>query len=200
MGVLVCKACVTCCGEKVMALRKVAKWVLIGIAGSALLPVARAEVLDQSASGFTLQQKIEVPVSRDRAWAALVNDVGLWWPADHTWWGDARKLSIEAVANGCFCERDGERQAAHMRVVFVDPPQTLRLLGGLGPLQGMGLDGVLEFSLQAQGERSTTVTMRYRAGGYVSEDLSQLVPVVDQVQGQQLGGLRDYLTPAETTP
>lgn len=183
-----------------MALQKVAKWVLIGIAGSALLPVARAEVLDQSSSGFTLQQKIEVPVSRDRAWAALVNDVGLWWPADHTWWGDARKLSIEAVANGCFCERDGERQAAHMRVVFVDPPQTLRLLGGLGPLQGMGLDGVLEFSLQAQGERSTTVTMRYRAGGYVSEDLSQLVPVVDQVQGQQLGGLRDYLTPTETAP
>lgn len=181
-------------------MRKAMRWCLLGMAAAVSMSGARAEVLDQAASGFTLQQKIEVPVSRERAWAALVNDVGLWWPADHTWWGDARKLSIEAIANGCFCERDGERQAAHMRVVFVDPPQTLRMVGGLGPLQGMGLDGVLEFSLQAQDERSTSVTMRYRAGGYVSEDLSQLVPVVDQVQGLQLGGLKDYLTQTETSP
>ncbi|MBK9493320.1 MAG: hypothetical protein BWZ07_01701 [Alphaproteobacteria bacterium ADurb.BinA280] len=175
-------------------------WGLMVASGLAAQSISRAEVLDQNAAGFTLQQQIVVPVSSERAWEALVNDVGLWWPSDHTWWGDARKLSIEPLANGCFCERDGQRQAAHMRVVFVDPPTTLRLVGGLGPLQGMGMDGVLEFSLQAQGEQSTAVRMRYRAGGYVSEDLSQLVPVVDQVQGLQLGGLKKYLMPTEATP
>jgi hypothetical protein len=33
----------------------------------------------------------------------------------------------------------------------------------------------------------------YRAGGYTPDDLRKFVPVVDQVQGQQLGGLADYL-------
>ncbi|HRD74292.1 MAG TPA: SRPBCC domain-containing protein, partial [Aquimonas sp.] len=79
-------------------MRKAMRWCLLGMAAAVSMSGARAEVLDQAASGFTLQQKIEVPVSRERAWAALVNDVGLWWPADHTWWGDARKLSIEAIA------------------------------------------------------------------------------------------------------
>ena len=62
---------------------------------------------------------------------------------DHTWWGRASRLSIDARAGGCFCEIAGKRQAQHMQVVFADPGKLLRMSGGLGPLQGMGLSGVL---------------------------------------------------------
>ena len=73
-----------------MALRKVAKWVLIGIAGSVLPPVVRAEVLDQSASGFTLQQKIEVQVSRDRACLVLDAQYPGYGFAQHKGYGTAQ--------------------------------------------------------------------------------------------------------------
>jgi hypothetical protein len=80
-----------------------------------------------------------------------------------------------------------------MTVVFVDPGRTLRLVGGLGPLQGMGLDGALEFRLAANENGGTRITMWYRAGGYTPDDLSKFAPVVDQVMAGQLGGLAKLL-------
>jgi uncharacterized protein YndB with AHSA1/START domain len=172
------------------------------LAGLLALP-AQAAVKDSNASGFTLENTQDVPASVQDTWDALVDDVGQWWPADHTWWGDASNLSIKARAGGCFCERDGARQARHMTVVFVDPGKTLRLVGGLGPLQGMGLDGALEFRLAAN-DGGTRITMWYRAGGYTPDDLSKFAPLVDQVMAAQLGGLatllRDRAAPVREEP
>jgi hypothetical protein len=153
---------------------------------------ARAEILDSAANGFTVENSQTVPVDAQTAWDALVNDVGHWWPKDHTWWGDAGKLSIQPRAGGCFCEIDGAHQAAHMTVTFVDPGHTLRMTGGLGPLQGMGLYGAMEWRL-SKVEGGTKITLWYRAGGYTPDDLRKFAPVVDRVQSQQLGGLAGYL-------
>lgn len=155
-------------------------------------PPVQAEVKDSAPDGFTIENSRTVPVDPLTAWNALVNDVGLWWPKDHTWWGDAGKLSIQARAGGCFCEINGERQAWHMTVVFIDPERTLRMTGGLGPLQGMGLDGALEWRFEKV-DAGTKITLWYRAGGYTPDDLQKFVPVVDKVQGIQLDGLADYL-------
>ncbi|KFL37754.1 hypothetical protein N788_00870 [Arenimonas donghaensis DSM 18148 = HO3-R19] len=164
-----------------------------------LLPLAAsAEVVDSGPSGFTLENSAVVDADPDQAWKALVGDVGRWWPADHTWWGDAGKLSIEARAGGCFCERDGDRQARHLEVVFVDPGRTLRLAGGLGPLQGMGLHGALEFRLAPVEGGGTRITLWYRVGGYSPDDLSGFAAVVDRVQAQQLDGLVQFLAAHET--
>ena len=80
-----------------------------------------------------------------------------------------------------------------MTVSFADPGHLLRMLGGLGPLQGMGLSGVMEWRLQPI-EGGTRITLHYVAGGYTTEDLVKFAPIVDQVQGIQLGGLGDYLS------
>jgi uncharacterized protein YndB with AHSA1/START domain len=154
---------------------------------------ARAAIRDATASGFTVENAIQVPVEPARAWKVLVDDVDRWWPKDHTWWGSESVLSIEPRAGGCFCERKGEQQAQHLMVVFVDPGRLLRLTGGLGPLQGMGLSGVLEFRLAPTDGGETTITMHYRAGGYTPDDLSKLAPVVDRVQALQIGGLATLL-------
>lgn len=161
---------------------------------------AQAEVKDASASGFTIENSRVVPVAPEVAFRALVDDVDRWWPKDHTWWGQASTLSIDARAGGCFCERAGAQQALHMLVTFVDPGRTLRLTGGLGPLQGMGLHGALEFRFAAEGEGSTRITLWYRAGGYTPDDLPRLAPVVDRVQGLQLGGLATHLGAAPPEP
>jgi hypothetical protein len=161
-------------------------------------PAALAEVKDSSPSGFTLENVRDVPVDTETAWKALVGDVDRWWPKDHSWWGKASTLTIEPRAGGCFCEKAGEQQALHMLVTFVDPGRTLRMTGGLGPLQGMGLHGALEFRLAPIESGGTRITLFYRAGGYTPDDLGKFAPVVDKVQALQLGGLADFLSAAKT--
>jgi len=165
---------------------------LLLLSVTAVLPGASAAVKDSSPSGFTIENSTVVPVNATTAWAALVNDVDRWWPKDHTWWGQESKLTIDPRAGGCFCEISGERQAQHLQVVFADPPKLLRLAGALGPMQGMGLSGVLEWRLRAA-DGGTRITVWYRTGGYSPEDLRNLAPVVDRVQRLQLGDLANYL-------
>jgi uncharacterized protein YndB with AHSA1/START domain len=166
----------------------------LGLALLLVATTATAEVKDATPAGFTIENARTVPVAPDAAWRALVADVDRWWPKDHSWWGRQSTLSIEPRAGGCFCEKgqDG-REAAHLQVVFVDPGKTLRMTGGLGPLQGMGLHGVLEWRLQPEGQ-GTRIALHYRAGGYAPDDLGKFAPVVDRVMAQQLGGLADYLS------
>jgi hypothetical protein len=153
---------------------------------------AGAAVESSTPDGFVVVNQQVVPVPPAAAWLGLVADVDRWWPRDHSWWGEESTLSIEPRAGGCFCEIAGERQAHHMLVAFVDPPRLLRMTGGLGPLQGMGLHGALDWRLEAVAE-GTRLTLRYQAGGYAGMDLRELAPVVDQVQGLQLGALADHL-------
>lgn len=157
---------------------------------------AKAEVVDAAPTGFTVDNSGVVPVDAGTAWAALVREVDAWWPKDHSWWGAEGRLSIEPRAGGCFCEIAGDRQAQHLRVVFVDPGRSLRMSGGLGPLQGMGLDGILEFRLEPvdTGDGAATrITLHYRVGGYSPDDIGLFAPVVDRVQAAQLGGLLAHL-------
>lgn len=153
---------------------------------------APAEVVSASAAGFVIENVEVTPVDPDAAWRALVEEVDRWWPKDHTWWGEESTLAIEPTAGGCFCEIDGPRQARHMVVGLADPPRLLRMLGGLGPLQGMGLHGALDWRLEAVDE-GTRIILRYQVGGYAASDLSELAPVVDRVQALQLGGLAEHL-------
>lgn len=157
-----------------------------------LSPAAHAELLDASANGFTIRNVVQVPATPARSWVALVDEVDAWWPKDHTWFGEEGRLRIEPAAGGCFCEKRGAQQALHMQVSYVDPGVLLRMLGGLGPLQGMGLHGSLDWKF-AKTEAGTEITLWYRVGGYTPDDLSQFAPIVDQVQGKQLNALAQHL-------
>jgi len=169
------------------------------LAVTALAAPAHAEVRDAKPDGFTVENSVWVPATPQVAYAALVNDVGRWWPADHTWWGDASKLSISDKAGGCFCELNGAQQAWHMTVTFTDPGKLLRMTGGLGPLQGMGLHGALEWRFVDE-KGGTRITLWYRVGGYTPDDLGKFAPVVDKVQGVQLGGLAAFLGAPAASP
>jgi len=132
----------------------------------------------------------------------------MWWPKDHTWWKGA--LRIDEQAGGCFCESTDTASAVHMRVSYVEPNKKVVMIGGLGPLQEMGVTGALiwEFSdietapPSADKENDkrvpkTKVTLTYHASGNIhfngkkasNEEAVNLVNVVDKVQAQQLNAL-----------
>ncbi|MGJ8680449.1 SRPBCC domain-containing protein [Paraglaciecola sp.] len=153
---------------------------------------AKAEVLQVSEHGFIVENTIQTDKKPEVVWAKLVKDIDKWWPKDHSWWGDMGKLSIQAYAGGCFCEVSDDKSAEHMRISFVNPNKTLRMTGGLGPLQGMGMYGALNWVLSEQ-EQKTQVTLTYRVTGINPEGFEKLAPIVDRVQSIQLNELKKYL-------
>jgi hypothetical protein len=81
-----------------------------------------------------------------------------------------------------------------MRVVLVmerDAVRTLRTVGGLGPLQEMGVNGVLTFTV-APHEAGSRLTMTYRVAGDGALNLDRLAPLVDSVLMEQFGRLARY--------
>jgi uncharacterized protein YndB with AHSA1/START domain len=170
---------------------------LLALVALGIALTAQAKVVSSSASGFVIENSAVVPTDPRISWSALVADVGRWWPADHTWFGRSENLRIDARAGGCFCEIDGDRQVQHMTIGFVDPGHMLRMIGGLGPLQGIGMYGALDWKFEPA-EGGTRITLRYQAGGYAGDDLAVMLPVIDQVQGMQLGGLAAFLRQRHT--
>ena len=79
-----------------------------------------------------------------------------------------------------------------MRISFVDPSKLMRMTGGLGPLQGMGMFGALEWKFETI-ERGTEITMTYRVNGISPDGFAELAPIVDRVQAIQLGGLENLI-------
>jgi uncharacterized protein YndB with AHSA1/START domain len=156
---------------------------------------ASADVVDQSASGFTIRATVPVAATPDRVFRALV-DVGSWWGREHTYSGDAKNMSIAPQPGGCFCEKlpDGGG-VEHGRVVNVVPGRLLRLDTALGPLQEMGVAGSMTFQIAAsgQGAAQSTLTMTYVVGGYTPGGLDKLAPLVDQVLSQQVQFLKAHV-------
>jgi uncharacterized protein YndB with AHSA1/START domain len=156
-------------------------------------PAAQAEVAHATPSAVQFHFQAETTAAPDRAWRAL-GDIGHWWNSDHTWSGDARNLRLDVRAGGCWCERWAHGQVEHMRVVTVmehEGQRTLRLAGGLGPLQEMGVTGVMTFTI-AHHSAGSTITMDYRVAGDSSLSLDQIAPGVDHVLSEQFDRLIRY--------
>lgn len=154
-----------------------------------------SEVIAIKENGFSLSNSITVEKSVQESWAGLTENVHQWWPDDHTWWGKSANLTIDAHAGGCFCEVDGDRSAEHMRISYVDPNKLMRMTGGLGPLQGMGLYGALDWQFEALEDNKTKITLSYKVSGIMDKETYEgFVDIVDKVQAIQLGGLGKFLS------
>ncbi|RTE87061.1 MULTISPECIES: SRPBCC domain-containing protein [Gammaproteobacteria] len=147
-----------------------------------------AEVKSSSESGFHLEINQAIDTTPEVAYHHFVNDIAQWWLSSHTWFGNSENLSIEARAGGCFCELNGDQQAEHMMVSFVDPSHKIMFTGGLGPLKGMGLNGALTFEFRTQ-----TVKVTYIADGYPTTNMQEFAPLVDNVLTEQMNSFSAYL-------
>ena len=156
-------------------------------------PAVYSEVTAAGDNGFSVHHTITLDVGPAEAYRVITDEVGSWWIADHTWSGDSANLSIDARGGGCFCERlaDGGSMQ-HMQVTWAQPGKELRMTGGLGPLQMMGVHGGMQWLLKAT-EKGSILEYNYVVSGFSPDGLGGLAPIVDAVQGQQLEALRAYL-------
>ena len=151
---------------------------------------AAAEVAASSDSGFASHNEVLVDAAPAEAWAAMTQP-SQWWNGAHSYSGDAANMTLDARAGGCFCEAmpgangGPAGQTEHMRVIYVVPGSTLRLAGGLGPLQAEAVTGVLTMTIAADGEKSK-ISWDYVVGGYMRMPMTELAPLVDQVVREQL--------------
>ncbi len=153
-----------------------------------------AEVTAASENGFVSSHRLVLKGTVADAYRALTDEIASWWDGSHSFSGDAANFSLDARAGGCFCEElPGGGEVEHMRVVYADPAGTLRLNGGLGPLQEMAVTGSMLFNLSAQGDDETVLSYTYSVSGFVPGGLAVFAEPVDQVQLGQLQRLQAYL-------
>lgn len=168
---------------------------VVTIAALALLGcvsgAAGAEVVQATPASFEIKQVVTIDASVARTWAALMLPQK-WWDHEHTYSDDSANLYLDAQATGCFCERIPASKGAveHARIVYIQPPRMLRLVGALGPLQAEAVTGTLTFRLDPETNTTTRVTLDYVVGGYVRAGADTLAPKVDEVLATQLIGLK----------
>lgn len=177
--------------------------VLLGLVVAAPSPAA---VTDATAQSFAVEFDVTVAGDPVAAYAKLTAEISRWWDSAHTWSGDARNLSLDARAGGCFCERlpgnsgtgaDGSVQ--HGQVVFAQPGKLLRLNAALGPFQQFAVIGVLTFRFTAEG-KATRVTVNYQVSGAMSPEPAKLGPMAEGMLSSQMKRFQTFVetgTPAK---
>jgi uncharacterized protein YndB with AHSA1/START domain len=160
--------------------------------------LADAAVSQVGSGGFVVRNEASVEAPAAKIYEALVH-VASWWSSEHTYSGDAKNLSIEPRAGGCFCERLADGGGIeHARVVYVAPRRALRLAGALGPLQPQGVAGSLTWTL-TQAEGGTKIELVYSVGGFLDGGFEKLAPLVDRVLGEQLQRLKTFAETGKPT-
>lgn len=155
--------------------------------------IAQAEVVDSTRHGFSIRDTVIVAESPFEVYRHIVKDVGKWWSSAHTWSGRAENLSIDDRAQGCFCEKlENGGSVRHMEVVSASPGSTLRMVGGLGPLQSMAVTGTMTLPLSKSGN-GTRVEVTYTVGGYRPGGLGSLAVLVDRVLLEQMIRLKNNI-------
>lgn len=166
--------------------------IVFAIAAATFAAPAAAEMVSAAATGFALRSSVTVPATPAETYDAIVA-VGQYWSSDHTYSGDAAKMTNDARTGGCFCEAipEGGGSVDHGRVVLAWPRRTLRRVGGLGPLQSSAASAVLTWSLEAA-EGGTRVTMNYAVSGRIERG-GEAIALIDRVLGEQVERLRAHI-------
>ncbi|MGX5173111.1 hypothetical protein ACUR5C_03680 [Aliikangiella sp. IMCC44653] len=150
---------------------------------------AHAQIKAQSPQHFSLNYTIIIDAPLDKVESTLIN-VSSWWSAAHTYSGDANNLYIDLEQQLCFCEKlDRQGVVKHMGVGLYWPGKQLRLLGGLGPLQALPVNGSMNFQLTAVSPKQTKLEVNYLVSSGTAE-LSNWAKTVDNVLTTQLKRLK----------
>ena len=159
---------------------------------------AAAEVVAATGTTMEISQVVTVDAPITQVWDTL-RAPQRWWSKDHTYSDDSANLYLDGQATGCFCERFPDRKGSveHARIVYIQPPQMMRLTGALGPLQAEAVVGTLTFKLAPEGTTATKVSLSYVVSGYVRAGADVLAPKVDEVLALQVLNLKSA---AESVP
>ena len=174
------------------------RYLFLGLVALISVPAA-AEVVSAGPNGFEVRHSVNLVIPQAKAFTAF-SEIQNWWSKDHTYSGDASRLSLQLRPGGCFCERlDNGGGIEHLRVTYVQPGERAVLTGSLGPLLYEATTGVLDVKVEriAGGSR---VTMDYRAAGFAKGGAAEMAPIVDKVLGEQIKRLRIYAASGAPKP
>lgn len=157
-----------------------------------LSAITLADVTSKGDTGFTLVISGEVKATPAAAYDQFIR-IGEWWLEGHTWYGRSENLFIEPKAGGCFCEISGDNQVLHMLVSFVQPGVELKMIGGLGSLQMMGIHGGMSWRFEPISD-GTRIIQTYNVTGYAPGGLRDLAGIIDSIQTRQLNALVNKLS------
>ena len=175
------------------------KQVFLLMLGALLCAPVTAEVVASANAGFEIRIETAVDAPPAEVWAQFLA-VGEWWDGEHSWFGKAENFSIEPRAGGCFCETEGDKSVLHMLVSYVNPQtHEMRMIGGLGPLQGLALHGAMVWKFEPTESGGTRTVHTYRVMGYMKEGLDTLAPVVNRVQAIQVARLSARVAPSPSS-
>jgi uncharacterized protein YndB with AHSA1/START domain len=170
------------------------KWISVAAAAVGLIAgAAQAEVIDAQPGGFEVRRTVQIAAPPLTVMTALTHPER-WWNSAHSWSGRAANMRMDMKAGGCWCESLPETrgEVRHMTVIYFDPASTIRLEGGLGPLQQTGASGRLTWAW-AEKDGGTQVTWTYDVGGYMRGGLAPVAPAVDGVLAEQMARLKKLL-------
>ena len=165
---------------------------LLVVATLAVLVSTPARAVEIASNGFLVRHELVIQAPAAKVYEALVAQVGSWWSEQHTYSGDSKNLSIDPRPGGCFCERLANGGVEHMRVVQVRQNEMIRMIGGLGPLQGAGISGSLTWRLSPV-ETGTKLELAYSVGGYMAGGFENVAPAVERVLGEQVDRLKHFI-------
>lgn len=155
---------------------------------------AFADIVEATDTGFVSTHEIEFTAPPARVFHALMSEVASWWDPAHTYSGDAANVSFtttalhEKLADAGFVR--------HMAIDMARPPTTLRLRGGMGPLQPLAVAASMTFNLEPT-PNGTRLHYRYVVNGPGLHDWAE---PVDRVMGGQLQRLRRFVETGEPVP
>lgn len=151
---------------------------------------AAAAVISAKDGALHLENKVVIAASPEKVYLAL-GQIGQWWDPAHSYSGKASNMTLEMKPGGCWCEAMPGGGVKHGEVWLALPNQSLRLLGGLGPMQAYGWMGAMTYDLKAV-DGGTEVTQTYRVSGMDAANL-QAAPLFDGVIGGALPRLKAYV-------
>ena len=165
---------------------------LTALAVLALAPSAWCDVADSSPNGFTVKITMQIQAPPADVYRKIVNNIGDWWSPVHTFSHNPHNLSLDAKAQGCFCEKlANQGSVRHMEVLTAMPGERLVLSGAMGPLQPMALTATMTIQLAAAAG-GTKLDLTYAAGGYVAGGLTNWAKILDSVMTDQMTRLKAF--------
>ena len=152
-----------------------------------------AEVVDSSASGFTVRTTLIIKASPQDIYRRFMHNIGEWWNPQHTFSGDARNLTIDERPGGCLCEKLADNGfSRHMEIITALPGKRIVMRGALGPLQTLAATCTLQIQMNTA-EEGTKFEATYSVHGYLPNGMNTFAAPVDMVTAEQFTRLKNYV-------
>ena len=148
------------------------------------------EVTESATDGFQIVMRETTQLNPQDAYRVMVEEFSQWYDASHSYGGVPQNLALDLERHAMLEQLPEGGFVRHMEIVFHQPGKVLRMTGGLGPLQGMGVSGALTFAFQPV-ESGTEITLTYQVSGSSLAHLDKIAGPVDGVLTTQLKRLKN---------